>query len=106
MHSLNSFKVFLKELNEENIKFKQHFYERTIDRPISEGLVRNQLRKTETLLKIELQPSLNLEEEKYKLWFKLSNKYLLVVISVISKKDLYIVTSWNTNRKWKKIIQE
>lgn len=106
MSSIEKIKKFLEEIDDENIKFKKHFYDRIMDRPISEELIRKYIKKTECLLFVEEQPSKSIDEEKYKLWIRLSNQYLLVIIAVISKKDLYIVTSWNTNRKWKKIMQK
>ena len=99
-------KKFLERVGEENIKFKKHFYEKTGERPVSENLVRGYLRKTERLLKVEKQKSKRAYEEKYKLWLKLSNKYALVVIAAVSKKDLYIITAWNINRKWQKLIKK
>ena len=53
-------------------------------------MARSSLKKTYKLLKVEEQPSRREGEEKYKLWFKLSNKYSLVVVASISGKDLYI----------------
>ena len=91
--------------NAENIKFKHHFFERVRERPISEEMVRKYLKKTNHLVNVENQPSRNEGEEKYKIWLKLSNKYSLVLIVAIRKKDLYIITGWNTNRKWQKSIQ-
>lgn len=99
-------KSFLGKLREEDIKFKNHFYESITERPISEELVRQYLTKTERLLKVEEQPSRRLGECKYKLWIKLSNKYSLVVVAVIAGKDLYIITAWNTDRIWQKEIQK
>jgi len=96
-------KKFLEQLKDEDIIFKEHFYKKIKDRPIDEDLVREYLRKTERLQNVEKQSSK--KGEKYKLWIKLSNRYSLVVIVVIIKKDLYIITSWNTNRKWQKSIQ-
>lgn len=96
---------FLENINQEDIVFKKHFYDKIKERPISEELVREYLKKTDSLLKVEEQPSKREGEEKYKLWIKLSNKYSLVVVVAISKKDLYIITSWNTDRKWQKSIQ-
>jgi len=93
-------------LKDENIKFKHHFYERVAERPISEELVRNYLKKTEHLLNVEQQQSKNDGEKKYKLWIKMSNKYSLVVIAAISGKDLYIITGWNSDRRWQKEIQK
>ena len=106
MPSFEKVKKFLEELNQENLKFKKHFYDKVKERPISEAMVREHLKKTDRLLKVEEQPSKREGEEKYKLWIKLSNKYSLVVIAAISKKDLYIITSWNTDRKWQKAIQK
>ena len=106
MSSFERVKKFLKGIKEENIIFKEHFYEKIKDRSITEELVREYLKKTERLLNVEEQPSRKTGEEKYKLWIKLSNKYSLVVIVAILKKDLYIITSWNTDRKWQKSIQK
>ena len=106
MNSFDKVKHFLESINNENISFRKHFYDQIKNRPISWDLVIKYLRKTENLLKVEKQTSKNKNEEKYKLWIKLSNKYSLVVIIVISKKDLYIVTSWNTYKKWQKSIRK
>lgn len=106
MPSFDKVKKFLEELNQENIKFKKHFYDKVNERPISEAMIREHLKKTDRLLKVEEQPSKREGEEKYKLWIKLSNKYSLVVIAAISEKDLYIITSWNSDRKWQKAIQK
>jgi len=108
MYAYENVKKFLETINEENIKFKQHFYERTLDRPISDALIKKYLKKTENILKVEEQPSKRKDEHKYKIWIKLSNKYSLVVVAAIpdSRKDLYIITGWNTDRKWQKAIQK
>ena len=106
MPSFEKVKKFLEEVKDENIHFKKHFYDKIKERPISESLVKSSLKKTDKLLKVEEQPSRREGEEKYKLWFKLSNKYSLVVVAAISEKDLYIITSWNTDRKWQKSIQK
>jgi hypothetical protein len=99
-------KKFLDALEEENIFFKKHFFDRVKERPISESLIIKYLKKTETLLKVELLSSTRVKEEKFKLWFKLSNRYSLVVIVAIKGKDLYIITAWNSDRKWQKSIQK
>lgn len=106
MSSFEKVKKFLEELKEENIHFKKHFYDKVKERPISEEIVRKYLKRTERLLKVEEQPSRVEGEEKYKLWIKLSSKYSLVVIASILRKDLYIITAWNTDRKWQKSIQK
>ncbi len=106
MSSFEKVKKFLEEMKDENIHFKEHFYDKVKERPISERLLRNYLKKTDKLLKVDKQLSRRQGEEKYKLWIKLSNKYSLVVVVAISNKDLYIITSWNTNRKWQKSIQK
>ena|SRR3989344_546488 len=106
MSSLEKVKKFLEGMKDENIHFRTHFYDKVKERPISAGLVRNYLKKTDKLLNVDKQLSRRQGEEKYRLWIKLSNKYSLVVVVAISDKDLYIITSWNTNRKWQKSIQK
>ena len=106
MPSFEKVRKFLEEVKDENIHFKKHFYDKTKERPISEGLARSSLKKTDKLLKVEEQPSRRHGEEKYKLWIKLSSKYSLVVIIAISEKSLYIITGWNTDRKWQNSIQK
>jgi hypothetical protein len=106
MSTFERIKKFLEKVNEKNINFKKHFFDKVKERPISEKLVREHLKKTDKLEKVEEQPAKKEGEEKYKLWIRLSNRYSLVVIVTISKKDLYIITSWNTNRKWQRSIQK
>ena len=81
---------FLAELKEENIIFKRHFYERAGERPVSELLVRECLKKTDRLVNTEGQETKQDGEQKYKLWFRLSNKYSLVLVAVISDKHLNV----------------
>lgn len=95
-------KKFLAKLDSADIKFKQHFYLRALERPISEELVREHINKVDLLLKVERQSSKNIAEKKYKLWIKLSSRYMLVLVVAISGKVLYIITAWNTDRKWQK----
>lgn len=105
MAAFDKVKRFLEGLKEEDVIFKKHFYEKVMDRPISEVVVREYLKKTDRLLKVEEQPARAEGEEKYKLWIRLSNRYSLVVIATVSKKCLYIIIAWNTDRKWQKSIQ-
>lgn len=104
MSSFEKVKKFLERLKDENIKFKKHFYDRIKERPITEVLVRKYLKKPDKLLQIEELPARTPQEEKYKLWLELSHKYSLVIVAVISMEDLYIVTAWNTYKKWQKQI--
>jgi len=96
----------LEELEDSHIYFKEHFYDRSLERPISEELVKKNLKNIEKLLAVEEQPARQKSEEKYKIWIKLSNKYNLVLIIAIEQKNLYIITGWNSNRKWQKSIQK
>ncbi len=97
---LDRIKRLLSSLDGSRIVFKAHFYLRAMERPISEGLIKKYIKKTDKLLKVERLFSTIGEEEKFKLWFKLSNKYDLVIVAVFSKKHLYIITAWNTIRRW------
>ena len=93
-------KKFLDEVDDNNIIFKEHFYERSLERPISEDLIRKKIKNTSKLLTVEKQPARRDGEKKYKIEIELSNKYSLILIIVIAQKTLYIITGWNTNRKW------
>ena len=106
MPSFEKVRKFLENVKQEDIKFRKHFYDKIKERPVTEAMVREYLKRTDRLLKVEGQPSRREGEEKYKLWIKLSNKYSLVVVAATAKKDLYIITSWNTDRKWQKAIQK
>lgn len=99
-------KKFLEEIKDEHIHFKEHFYERSLDRPITQELVMKSIKNTAKLLKVEEQAARKTTEQKYKLWIKLSNKYNLVLVIIIEEKDLYIITGWNSDRKWQKSIQK
>lgn len=94
---LKDVKKFLEELNQDNIIFDSHFYKRTGERPISESMARRFLSQLNKLEKIEQGKG-----ERFKLWFKMSRKYSLVLIIEIfeTTKVLKVVSSWNTDRKW------
>jgi len=106
MNDVEKIRKFLKELRNENVKFKHHFYVKTADRPVTKWLVKEYLKKSERLLNAEKQQTKRKREEKYKLWFKLSSRYYLVIIVSISGKHLNIITAWNTNRKWQKALKK
>jgi len=108
MDTLAEMKGFLQNIEQNDIHFKKHFYDNLNikHRPINEGLVRATLKKTDNLLHFEQLISKFANEQKFKLWFKLSHKYRLVLIAITTGKDLNIVTGWNTNRKWQKDIQK
>ena len=80
---LEKVKKFLNNVEEKDIHFKEHFHDKTKERPISEELVRACFKKTDLLLKVEEQPPRKEGEEKYKLWIKLSNKHNLMIISTL-----------------------
>ncbi len=104
MDDFSNAKYLLEKTPKKNIRFKKHFYERTRTRPINEELVLKTLNNTNALLHAERQETENESEKKYKLWLKLSNRYSLVVVGVFTKKYLYIITAWNTDRKWQRKI--
>jgi hypothetical protein len=94
---LTEIKKFLSKLNQENIIFDGHFYKRTAERPINEGMIRDYLSKIEKLEKIEIGKGSN----RFKLWFRMSRRYsLVVIIEIILSKDLKVISAWNTNRQW------
>ena len=94
--------AWLQTIQTNNIHFKEHFLMRTRERPITKELIITYIRQPSKLLKVEEQASRNTSERKVKLWFRMSATYTLIIIAVKKNKDLYILTAWNTNRKWKK----
>jgi len=94
---LKEVKGFLERLNQDDITFDSHFYKRSKERPINEGIVRSFLSQINKLEKIELGK----EKNRFKLWFKMSGKYSLVsIVEIDSTKVLKVISAWNTNRKW------
>ena len=88
---------FLENLDQNDIYFDPHFYKRSRERPVNEEMIKSFLSKLDKLEKIEQGK----EENRFKLWFKMSNKYsLVVIIEIIVSKDLKVISAWNTNRKW------
>lgn len=99
-------KEFLNNLNNEDIHFKSHFYDKQeADRKyLTEDIVIKALKNTTSFLGFQDQTKDNLE--KYRIGIKLSGRYDLVVICEVKDKSLYIITSWKTSRKWQKAIQK
>jgi len=100
---LNEIKDFLNNLNQENISFDPHFYKRSQERSINEGMVRSFLSQINRLEKIERGKG----EDRFKLWFKMSNKYsLILIIEVYLSKDLKVISAWNSDKKWQKQLKQ
>ncbi|PIN95005.1 hypothetical protein COU53_01340 [Candidatus Pacearchaeota archaeon CG10_big_fil_rev_8_21_14_0_10_30_48] len=93
---LKDVRKFLEELNQNNIKFDPHFYRRIGERPINESMARSFLSQLNKLEKIEEGKG-----ERFKLWFKLSRRYsLILIVEIDTTKVLKVISAWNTDRKW------
>ena len=94
---LKDVRNFFEELNQNNVTFDPHFYKRTRERPVSESITRSFLSQLNKLEKIEEGKG-----ERFKLWFKMSRKYSLVLIVEIldTTKVLKVISAWNTDKKW------
>jgi len=87
--NLREVQRFLENLNQEDIVFDVHFYKRSRERPINEGMVREFLSNIKKLEKIELGKS----EGRFKLWFRMSGKYsLVVIIEIETSKGLKVIS--------------
>lgn len=94
---LKEVKEFLEKLSQDDVIFYPHFYKRTGERPINESMVRSFLSQTNKLEKIEQGK----EKDRFKLWFKMSSKYSLVlIVEIETTKVLKVISAWNTDRKW------
>lgn len=67
---LKDVKKYLESLDQDNIIFDPHFYKRSKNRPVDEGMVRSFITKINKLEKIEKGKG----ENRFKLWFKMSGK--------------------------------
>lgn len=93
---LRDVRKFLEELDQDKIIFDSHFYKRVVERPISEGMVRSFLSRLNKLEKVEQGKG-----GRFKLWFKMSRKYsLILIIEIDISKGLKVISSWNSDRKW------
>ncbi len=96
-------KKFLENLNQNNVSFDPHFYKKMGERPISESMVRSFLSQINKLEKIEKGKT----EDRFKLWFKMSRKYSLVlIIEIVVSKDLKVISAWNSDRKWQERLKQ
>jgi len=103
--NIEELKQFLNRLKEENIIFLPHFYTKIKDRPyLNDKEIIKTVKDTKNLLGFQMQIIKN--EERCRIGFKLSGKYILVLVTKIEGKNLYIITAWKTNRKWQKAIQK
>lgn len=100
---LKSFKKFLESVRQEDVLFDNHFYKRTKQRPINEGLVRKFLSLPEKIDKIERGKG----KYRFKVWYKMSRKYWLVlIIEFISGKKFKVISAWNSDRKWQSRLRQ
>ena len=90
---------FISELDQERVIFHSHFYKRSRERPIDEGLVRKCLSDVRKLEKVERG-----NNGRFKLWFFMSRKYSLILIVeiAVTTKILKVVSAWNSDKKWQR----
>lgn len=87
---------FLETLDQDKIVFDQHFYKRTKERSVNEGMARRFLSQINKLEKIEQG-----KKGRFKLWFTMSRKYSLVlIVELETAKVLKVISAWNSDRKW------
>ncbi|MEK6918169.1 MAG: hypothetical protein AABW51_04435 [Nanoarchaeota archaeon] len=95
---LKEVETYLKRISQDNIEFDPHFYKKIAERPINESIVRSYLSNINKLEKIEFGKE---DSNRFKLWFKMSSNYsLVVIIEILIPKGLKVISAWNTNRKW------
>ena len=100
---INEVKKYIEQLDQKRISFDSHFYKRSGERPINEGMIRNFLSQPNKLEKVERGK----DENRFKLWFKMSSKYpLVLIVETILSKDLKIISAWNSNRKWQNKLKQ
>lgn len=100
MDLIQKIKIRLKEIK--NIKFKQHFHDKAKERPVSEELIAKHLKNPDALIEVQEQE----DNAVYRLRFSISHRYDLVIVTRFLAEDLYIITAWNTSRKWQRKVQK
>ncbi len=94
---------FLERLNRDDIIFDSHFYKRSRERPINESMIRSFLSQINRLERVEQGK----DKDRFKLWFKMSGKYSLVLIIEINlSKGLKVISAWNADRKWQNKLKQ
>ena len=100
---LKEVKEFLTKLSQDKITFDFHFYKRSQERLIDESMIRSFLCQLDKLEKIERGKN----EDRFKLWFKMSHRYSLVIIVEIKiSQDLKVISAWNSDRKWQNKLKQ
>ena len=100
---IKEIKEFLGKLNQDNISFDSHFYKRSGERPVNESMVRSYLSHIDKLERIEQGKG----KERFKLWFKMSGRYsLILIIEINVSKGLKVISAWNTDRKWQNKLRQ
>ena len=101
--NIDEVKKLLESIKQDDIKFDPHFYKRSRERPVNEGMIRSFLSQLNKLERLEKGKG----DNRFKLWFKMSSKYSLVlIIEVTPSKGLKIISAWNTNKKWQKQLRQ
>jgi hypothetical protein len=66
-------------------------------------MIRGFLAQIDKLEKIERGKGKN----RFKLWFKMSRKYsLIVIVEVYISKDLKVISAWNSDKKWQNKLRQ
>ncbi|MDO8622888.1 MAG: hypothetical protein Q7R52_01475 [archaeon] len=66
-------------------------------------MVRKFLSQINQLEKIELGKG----KDRFKLWFKMSGKYSLVlIVEIYLSKDLKVISAWNSDKKWQNKLKQ
>jgi hypothetical protein len=100
---LREVRNFLENLNQDKIIFDVHFYKRSKKRPVNESMIRSFLSQINKLEKIEKGK----EKDRFKLWFKMSRRYSLVLIIDIGiSQNLKVISAWNSDRRWQNKLKQ
>lgn len=91
----------LKEDPESQIVFIDYALKQMEWRDISRGMITSCLKNPNKLRRVDKQ-----KKQRYKAWFKLSGKYSLILVIRFKGKEVYIITTVKTNRKWQKQIKK
>lgn len=97
-----TFKKLLKKYSDDDVKFTKHAKEKMIDAPFDERFVLEKLFDLDSLVYEEY----NKYRRTYKLIYKHSRDYMIVMVVSLGAEYIHIVTAYKTSKKIQKMVKE
>jgi len=97
-------KIKMRLMKTEGIVITKHIFKKFRERPITEEQVKCMLLNAENMVHVEFQK--DVRGEKYKLVFRKSGKYDIIIVVRYLNSHLKVITAYQQNKKRIRIIQK